>query len=287
MKQKFRDQKITAYRASLIGEANEILEEYKEQGYRLTLRQLYYQLVARGLISNEVREYSKLSKTLVIGRMNGLIDWNVIEDRLRTPYLTYSVDSIHEAMQDTINYYKLDRQEGQFFHIELWTEKDAVSNILKKSSQYFHIRLLVNRGYSSCSAMYEAYRRMTQVEKPIFIIYIGDFDPSGLDMIRDINDRLDEFGVKDFNVLHIALTMDQIEKYRPPPNPAKITDPRANWYISEHGDKSWELDALKPDILHEITQNSILANLDILQFKKILNKEEQDKAKLKRMIGQI
>lgn len=287
MKQKFRTQKITDYRANLIKMANEILEEYTEQGYKLTLRQVYYQLVARGLISNEVREYSKLSKTLVIGRMNGLIDWNMIEDRLRTPYLTYAVDSIHEAIQDTINYYKLDRQEGQPIHIELWTEKDAVSNILKKSSQYFHIRLLVNRGYSSCSAMYEAYRRMTQVEKPILIIYIGDFDPSGLDMIRDIADRLSEFGVKEFCVLPVALTMKQIEEYKPPPNPAKITDPRANWYISEYGDKSWELDALKPDVLHEITQNSILANLDVLQFKKILSKEKQDKAKLKRIIGQI
>lgn len=264
--------------------SNKILEEYAEQGYRLTLRQLYYQLVARDFIPNRVQEYTKLSKTLVIGRMNGLIDWDMIEDRTRKPYLTYYINSIQEAIKDTVDTYKLDRQQEQINHIEIWTEKDAVSNILKRSSIYFHVNLMVNRGYSSCSAVHDAFLRIFSKKKPSKILYIGDHDPSGLDMLRDIENRLAEFGVEDFEIIPVVLTMKQIEKYSPPPNFAKITDPRAKWYIGKFGSDSWELDALKPEILHEIIFDAVMKYLDITQFKKMLNKEKRDRKKLKEIL---
>lgn len=125
MKETFREQKITPERAAQIGVANEILEDYTMQGYRLTLRQLYYQLVARDIIPNTLREYSKLSATCVIGRMNGLMDWDAIEDRLRRPQLQYYVSNIADALRDTVAQYKLDRQKGQPYYMEIWTEKDA------------------------------------------------------------------------------------------------------------------------------------------------------------------
>lgn len=284
MKEKFRNQRITPMRLEQIQLSNHILEEYDKQGYRLTLRQLYYQLVAEGFIPNEAKEYQKLIQTLVIGRMNGLIDWDFIEDRLRKPYLTYSVGSIVEALEDTISAYKLDRQKGQPYHIEIWTEKDAVSSILKRSSVYFHVNLMVNRGYSSCSAMYEAFRRIESAlirKQETKILYVGDHDPSGLDMLRDIWERLYEFGVRDFKVIPVALTWNQVVKYKPPPNPAKITDPRARWYIREYGEESWELDALKPDILHDIITQAVLGFLDINKFKAVLRKEKSDTKRLK------
>lgn len=287
MREKFRDQRITSKRSSMIINVNHILEEYATAGYRLTLRQLYYQLVARGFIPNVVSEYAKLSQTCVIGRMNGLIDWGMIEDRLRKPHLTYFVDSIKEAMNDTIEAYRLDRQKDQKYHIEIWTEKDAVSNILKKITIHYHVRLLVNRGYSSCSAMYDAYNRIEGEERLSVILYVGDHDPSGLDMIRDIRERLTEFGLTEhdeFRLIHVALKREQIDEYDPPPNPAKITDPRAKWYIAQHGDKSWELDALKPDVLHSIVEDAIGHLLDPYYFRKILNQEERDKKKLNEMI---
>lgn len=285
MKEKFRNQRITPMRLEQIQLSNHILEAYQKQGYRLTLRQLYYQLVAEGFIANEVKEYQKLSQTLVIGRMNGLVDWDFIEDRLRKPYLTYSVGSIAEALEDTIRAYKLDRQKGQPYHLEVWTEKDAVSSILKRSSVYFHVNLMVNRGYSSCSALYEAYNRLARAEsldsQMPTILYVGDHDPSGLDMLRDIEERLCEFGVHDFEVIPVALTMEQIREYKPPPNPAKVTDPRAKWYIREYGENSWELDALKPEVLHKLVSKAVLRFLDINKFKAVLRKEKSDTKKLK------
>jgi hypothetical protein len=175
---------------------NSIIEEYENEGYRLTLRQLYYQLVSRDIISNNIKEYAKLSKLLVQGRMAGIVDWNAIEDRIRVPYIPYWVKGIEDAISDTINQYRLDRQDGQDVYIELWVEKDALSGVLKRITEYYHIKLMVNRGYSSCTAMYDAYKRfISKLEsgKKVVLLYLGDHDPSGLDMDRDIKNRLKEF----------------------------------------------------------------------------------------------
>jgi len=262
-----------------------IIDEYKEQGYVLTLRQLYYQLVSRGIIPNRNAEYAKLSSLLVEGRMAGIIDWDAIEDRLRQPYLPYYVEGIEDAIKDTIDYYRLDRQKGQDTYIELWVEKDALSGVLKPITSYYHVNLMVNRGYSSCSAMYQAYKRFSREErldKNVAILYLGDYDPSGLDMLRDIQSRLEEFGLSVFEIKHIGLTKEQIEKYNPPPNPAKITDPRAAWYISQHGETSWEVDALNPDVLNKLIKKNIEDLIDMDLFEKQLQQEIKDKKELEK-----
>lgn len=291
MKEQFRHEKISASKGAYIDTINSILEEYASAGYRLTLRQLYYQLVARDHIPNLVREYSKLSRVLVDARMNGLTDWDYIEDRIRQPYIPFWTRGIKEAVQTIIDAYRLDRQEGQDEHIEVWTEKDAVSNILKRVTTRYHVQLMVNRGYSSCSAMKDAFDRMKwrwiDKDQPTVILYVGDHDPSGLDMVRDIKDRLHEFGLSDFKVEHVALTMDQIEQFSPPPNPAKITDPRSGWYISEHGDESWELDALRPEDLERIVKEAVEAHVDEMAFYKVIDRENEDKLKLEEFIEGI
>lgn len=281
MKEKFRDEKITPARMEYISVINSILEDFQKKGYRLTLRQLYYQLVAGAIIPNRVQEYSKLSSVLVAARMNGLTDWGMIEDRIRKPQHVYYVRDVNDALEDTIRHYRLDRQEGQENCVEVWTEKDAVSNILKRVTQHFHLRLMVNRGYSSCSAMKEAADRLRHAHQKRIVLYVGDHDPSGLDMIRDVGSRLDEFGLMAFEIIHIALTAEQIQRFKPPPNPAKITDPRAKWYISEHGTESWELDALKPEDLEAIVRQNVESLIDLDLFESMLQKEQDDIEKLR------
>jgi len=266
---------------------NSIIYEYAKQGYRLTLRQLYYQLVSRDIIPNKVTEYSKLSSLLVKGRMAGVVDWDAIEDRLRVPHIPYWVKDTDDAIRDTINTYRLDRQDNQEVYIELWVEKDALSGVLKRITEYYHINLMVNRGYSSCTAMHDAYKRLErqyQMDKDLYILYLGDHDPSGLDMIRDITDRLEEFGIYP-QIIQIGLTKEQIKKYNPPPNPAKITDPRAGKYIAKHGNTSWEVDALTPEVLHQLVQESVEALIDTDKFEKMRKQEEKDKEKLRKLVG--
>jgi len=284
---KYREQlglsKKNIHKLNLI---NDIIEEYQEQGYRLTLRQLYYQLVSRDIIPNKVTEYGKLSTLLVKGRMGGEVDWEAIEDRLRIPNLPYWVHGIKDAINDTIRTYRLNRMKGQDVYIELWAEKDALSSILKKVTYQYHIRLMINRGYSSCTAMYDAFNRIQSYGwgKEIIILYLGDHDPSGLDMIRDISDRLVEFGTHPV-IEHVALTQEQIEEYNPPPNPTKVADPRAKWYISKFGDTSWEVDALEPQVLISMLESRIKTLIDIPKYEAIVKQEKEDKFKLKELIG--
>lgn len=284
MKKAFRS-KVGLNKANLrlLDTINGIIEEFKEQGYKLTLRQLYYQLVTKAIIPNTKKSYAKLSGILVKGRMGGVVDWDAIEDRLRVPNLPYWVLDIPDAIDDTIKGYRLNRQRGQDVYIELWVEKDALSGILKRVTHPYHINLMVNKGYSSCSAMHDAYiriKREIDSGKKAVILYLGDHDPSGLDMIRDIRDRLKEFGVNP-TVKQIGLTREQINRYNPPPNPAKITDPRAKWYIEEHGDVSWEVDALNPDILHKLVETNVDKLIDKDRFNGMKEQEEKDKEELR------
>ena len=260
---------------------NKIIEEYSEQGYKLTLRQLYYQLVSRDIIANNLKEYAKLSNLLVQGRMAGIVDWDAIEDRIRVPYLPYWVHDVADAIKDTINQYRLDRLENQEVYIEVWVEKDALSGVLKRITSHYHINLMVNRGYSSCTAMHDASERIKnkQDDKECYILYLGDHDPSGVDMVRDIRDRLAEFGAE-AEVIRIALTQEQIKQYNPPPNPAKIKDPRAKDYISKFGNTSWEVDALNPDILHKIIRKEVEGLINLDKFNEKLEQEKQDKETL-------
>lgn len=290
MKKKFLEVKFSASKMLLLEQVNEILDDYADQGLTLTLRQAYYQLVTKNIISNNDKEYAKLSKLLTDGRMAGIVDWDHIEDRVRKPRLPYYVLDIADALEDTVRAYRLDRQKGQPKYIEVWVEKDALSSVLSRVTNEYHIRLMVNRGYSSCSAMHDAYIRFSQALKhneycySMCILYMGDHDPSGLDMIRDISERLNsDFGV-DVEVKQIALTREQIKKFNPPPNPAKITDPRAKWYIKEYGNISWELDALPPKELDKILRSNIIDRMDMEVYESELLKEKNQIAELERLI---
>jgi hypothetical protein len=270
--------RLSKHNKVILDTINNILEEYISDGYVLTLRQLYYQLVSKDIIPNNDKEYSKLSNILKKGRMAGIVDWASIEDRVRVPKIPYYVKDVEDAIKDTIQQYRLNRMLGQKNNIEIWVEKDALSNVLYRVSSKYHIRLMINRGYSSVSAMYDAHNRLDSGD---YILYFGDHDPSGMDMIRDVKDRLLEFG-KDIIVNPIALTMEQINKFSPPPNPAKITDPRAKWYIEKYGKTSWELDALPPKELIRLAEGAIESIIDIDLYNDILLKEQEDIKELER-----
>lgn len=263
---------------------NGIIEEYLADDYILTLRQLYYQLVSREVIPNNQKEYSRLSILLKKGRMAGIVDWDAIEDRGRQPKLPYCVTGVKDALNDTIEQYRIDRMKGQKKYIEVWVEKDALSNVFLRVTEPYHIRLMVNKGYSSCSAMHEAFKRfkyqMVLNEQSGLILYFGDHDPSGIDMARDIKERMIEFGIYeygDFEVLRPALTTQQVRQFKCPENPAKMTDPRAGRYVKQHGYKSWELDALPPKNLIQIITRNVENNIDSDLYKKQIQVEGKQK----------
>lgn len=262
-----------------------ITEEYASRAYKLTLRQLFYQLVSDETIPNTQNEYFRLGKLLTEARMTGLIDWEIIEDRIRIPQMPNHFADIQELIEAALSSFKLDRWKLQGNYVEVWVEKDALAGILAQITENYHVCLQVNRGYPSTSALHDASLRLKQKdqeEKQTHILYLGDHDPSGEDMVRDITARLEEFGCN-VSVKKIALLKKQIKKYRLPPNPAKIKDPRTKGYITEHGSGSWELDALPPDVLTKIVESEIERLLDVKNFEKILRLEKTERSKLREM----
>jgi hypothetical protein len=272
----------------LLDKVNQILELYEQQGYCLTLRQLYYQLVARDIIPNSVKQYKALGNVVNKARLAGIIDWRMIEDRVRTPQSNGHWYSPQEIIQSDVDYYYRDHWPNQKHMLEVWCEKDAVSNIIQPVCSKWDVTFMANRGYSSQTAMYDAFNRVERAQdqgKKVTLIYLGDHDPSGIDMTRDIDDRMGLFinkmESKFGNVKRIALNMDQVIKYHPPENPAKITDSRYATYVSNYGKSSWELDALEPKVLAKLVECAITKHVDKKEFARVDQVIENHKDQLR------
>ena len=263
--------------------ANKIIEQYRQQGYKLTLRQLYYQMVARGLIENSQRSYKNLGNIVANGRLAGLIDWNSIEDRLRNLVMPSHWTSPSSIIRSAAVSYRIDNWKNQTNRIEIWVEKDALPGVLSPLAQRHDVGFFAARGYPSLSEMYEAGKRFARYinsGQEVHILHLGDHDPSGMDMTRDIQDRVSMFAEQHIKVDRLALNWDQITLYNPPPNPAKQKDSRYQDYVDRFGDESWELDALDPSTLESIIEPAILDLRDEDQWTEDTRKEDIERGQL-------
>lgn len=256
----YEDRKFTAKSLVLIDQANAIISEYESQGFALTLRQLYYQFVSRGLIPNNQREYKKLGSVINDARLSGLIDWNHITDRTRQLRSLAHWNRPDEIVRTAAQQYRRDMWTRQDYRPEVWIEKDALIGVIESVCQQWDVPYFSCRGYTSQSEMWVAAQRLevySQEDQTPVILHFGDHDPSGKDMTRDIVDRLDLFIGDTVDLKRLALNMDQIDKYKPPPNPAKFTDSRVHAYVAEFGTQSWELDALEPKVIVKLITDNI------------------------------
>ena len=258
MKHRYIEKNFRKSSLALIGQANDIIETYQAEGYDLTLRQLYYQFVARDIIANKQTEYSRLGSVINDARLAGLVDWNSIVDRTRKYESMPNWNSPADILRSAADGYHINCRSDQDKYIEVWVEKDALVGVIEKACKPLDVGYLSCRGYVSQSAMWRAAQRFRRAESSFetLLIHLGDHDPSGIDMTRDIQARLGMFGSNVW-VERIALNMDQIEEHQPPPNPAKTTDSRYESYIAEYGDESWELDALDPRILVDLITEEV------------------------------
>lgn len=282
MLQKFKEWRPQKAAIDLITQANEIIEDYDRDGYMLTLRQLYYQFVSRNAIENSEKSYKRLGEYITRAREAGMLSWQAIEDRTRN-IQGWSVNENPQELFEAIPYkLSVDMWKNQKTHIEVWIEKEALGNVLSRACRPYKLDHMPCKGYLSSSEMWRAGRRFHNAKKDgkkMLLIHLGDHDPSGIDMTRDNKDRLGLFSQfpSNMQVQRIALNMDQVEQYEPPPNPAKITDTRAKDYIKKFGDKSWELDALKPQVITDLVAGAVEPHIDWVQWKA----DEQREAELK------
>ena len=283
----YKDKNFRPSTLAVIDQANEIIDEYQTDGLKLTLRQLYYQFVSRALIANKQSEYKRLGSIISDARLAGLVDWEAIEDRTRNLKRNSHWNDPGDIMQSVVSSFKLDLWENQQYRVEVWIEKEALVGVIATICDELDVPYFACKGYVSASEMWNASQRFQYVygdQKPV-VIHLGDHDPSGIDMTRDIDDRQNIFdGGAVIN--RIALNFDQVEKYNPPPNPAKLSDSRASGYIAKYGAYSWELDALEPRTMRDLISDTIAQyrdneiyqqRLDLEnEYKRVLHKVEKN-----------
>lgn len=266
MKQFYKNVNFTPRTIEHIAVIGGIIDEYVAQGYRLTVRQLYYQLVARGIIENTMQSYKRTTGVVNDARMAGLLDWDAIEDRTREFIRRSRWGSGGEILGAVARQFHMDHWTGQDARVFIVVEKEALAGVLERVAHEYDAPLLAARGYPSGTVLREfALSDVIACNddgQRAVILHLGDHDPSGIDMSRDLTERIQLFAGCDVSFHRIALNMDQIDDQKPPPNPAKTTDSRFESYMELYGEESWELDALSPSYLTELVTRHVREQID-------------------------
>jgi hypothetical protein len=260
------------HKIKLVRICDAIVNEYASKGFRLTVRQIYYQLVAKNHVPNNKQSYNNVQSLLNDARLYGYIDWDAIEDRTRDVIQRSHWSCGGDILNSAAKAYHEDMWQDQDHRVFVVIEKDALAGVFEPICNEFDMPLLPARGYPSASTLREfAKGRIMRASQQIVVLHLGDHDPSGIDMSRDLIERLMMFsrGRKHIDFRRLALNMDQIEEQKPPPNPVKMTDSRVNGYMEEFGtDESWELDALTPEYLDELVRNEVTQFIDTDRWEK-------------------
>lgn len=260
----------------MIQQIDAIMADYERQGYKLTVRQLYYQLVAKDVVPNTTESYNSVKSLVNDARLAGYLDWDIIEDRTREFNQRTRWESGSSILEAVATQFHMDMWEGQPKRVFAVVEKEALAGVLERTTRGYDVPLLAARGYPSVSVLREWVKETIipaiENDQEVIILHLGDHDPSGIDMTRDLEDRIELLRHGDSNNLtveRIALTMAQIRNQNPPPNPAKVTDARFRSYAARffpgvpvEDVQSWELDALTPQFLNDLLQRNILAHID-------------------------
>lgn len=311
MKEQFINRNFRGESLKWVQKITAICEAYRRQGYRLSVRQIYYQLVAHHGLANLERSYKNMASLISDARMAGLIDWNMVEDRGRETIENNHWTSPASILRASAEQFRYRLWDTQPYHVEVMVEKAALEGVLQPVCAQLDIPFTSNRGYSSSSALYEVGQRLGEAldnGKKVQILYLGDHDPSGLDMTRDVYERLGVFshfleydpndpeatptetGNYDedaFSVERLALNMDQVRRYSPPPNPAKMSDSRAEGYVQEFGYESWELDALDPSVLARLVRDHVANITDDDAMEKAIQRQDRARERLADFAAQI
>jgi hypothetical protein len=261
------------------------LHEVLSAHHPMTVRQAYYQLVAAQVISNSRASYQKIGGILVDLRKDGTIPWEWIEDRLRRPRRVSMWDDPAAFAEAACAAYRRDVWATQSQYLETWLEKDALSGIFEDALEPYGVTLNVGRGYDGWDSIRNAAARFIEKEGGT-ILYFGDFDPSGEDMARSLRERLAFFGAE-LDLIKIALTAKDIERYNLPPDPAKLSDTRAAAFVAVHGDVSVELDALPVEVLRERIISEVEVRLDVEAITRLRKQDELERAQIRQALAAI
>lgn len=259
-----------------------LIENTLQQEHPQTVRQLYYQLVTLGAIEKTEQEYKgTVCRLLGLMRRDGSIPFWWLADNTRWQLKPKSFSSLDRMLEDSIRLYRRDLWESQEAYCEIWLEKDALSGVLYQETEQWDVRLMVTRGYPSLTFLHSAAESIAFQEKPAFIYYFGDYDPSGLDITRAVEEGLREFAPEaDITFERVAVSREQIERWQLPSRPTKKSDSRAKRFKGE----STEVDAIPPARLRELARECIERHLDLETLSRTRLAESVERNTLRKFI---
>lgn len=250
----------------------------------VTLRMIFYKLVGKSILKNDRNNYQKLSRFLTKARYSGLIPFDAIVDRSRTNIMPNFFDDVEHLIRSALASYDIDVWDDQSCYVEILVEKDTLVGVLEGIARKYKIPLCVNRGYTSLSELYDLSQRIKEKNddgKVCFLLYIGDLDPSGLDMSRDIQSRLNEFDV-DFVFNRLLLNISDVHEHKLLPNMIKKGDPRSKTYPY---DNCWEVDALDPNILKVKLVSEIEKLIDMKKWNESMKLKAENIKNIEKRFG--
>ena len=285
MTDKSRGRRLTKAQKAAIMEA---ARDELAVGHPMTLRQVHYRLVARGdtAYTNTQKDYDNLSRWLRDARLGGSVPWEWIEDRLRVPRTVAMWEDLPDFIETARRSYRRDVWVDQPGYVEVWCEKDALSGIFLNALGPYGVTLNVGRGYDSTSSVKNAADRFDEGGT---ILYFGDFDPSGEDMVRSLRQRLADpalpNGGSSPEIVKCALTFEDIEHHGLPPDFTKTTDSRREAFVAMYGDVAVELDALPVDALRARIVGEVTARMDLGVLEATEELEREDRRRIDELLS--
>ena len=251
----------------------------------MTVRQVFYRMVSEGVIDKTENAYKNtVVRQLGLMRRAGRIPFSWIADSTRWQRKPDTHSSLQSMLQYSADMYRHSVWNNQDAYVEVWLEKEALAGVLYNVTAEWDVPLMVTRGYPSISYLHVAAEQMTFEERPCYLYYFGDHDPSGVDISRKTEADLREFATDvDLHFERMAVTLDQIEEFDLITRPTKKTDSRSKNFKGE----SVEVDAIPPATLKDIVRGCIQQHIDIDALKRMYAVEEAERETLNTIVANL
>jgi len=263
----------------------EALLDIIDDGKPMTVRQVFYQATVRGLVEKAETGYSKVQTDITLMRRDGSLPYDWLADNTRWQRKPNTFDSVEDALRETARFYRKNLWRDADAYVEIWLEKDALSGVIYPVTSMYDVPLMVARGYASLSFLFSAAEYINTLDIPAYIYHLGDFDPSGVNAGEKIEETLRELAPDaDIVFERIAVTEEQITDWDLPTRPTKASDTRAKTFSSA---LSVELDAIEPNQLRALVQETIERHLPAEQFEVLKAAEESERDIITRLVGKV
>jgi hypothetical protein len=259
----------------------EAMYDIAEAAQPITVRGICYKLFTRELIPSMAKgETDKVSRLLTKARESGDIPWEWIVDETRELERRATWANPAAYARTVARSYRRDFWNQQPLRCEVWSEKGTVRGVLQPVLDQYAVGFRVMHGYSSSTAVYEAAQAGDH--RDLIVLYVGDFDPSGMDMSeRDLPTRLAKYGGDHITLQRIALTRPQVRSLPSFPATDKQDDRRCAWFVAKYGKRCWELDAMDPNDLRDCVEGAIKELIEPKAWERceVVNRAEQESLK--------